>query len=174
MTIKRFLIMQAITGGVVNAILNGPPVLIILREGSRWHLWNSFPSIGLDTCGMAFGVASGTGWLLTKALRKQSAEGKIHLPRGLSSRVKETFGKLPPSALRRGFTLGPLAVLLCALPTIGVLFAAGVETWAPAMIVTYKTLFGFVMGALFTPITALGVMVEEEARPEPAAETVAA
>jgi hypothetical protein len=173
-TIKRFLSMQAITGGVVNAILNGPPVLIILREDSIWHLWNSFPSIALDTCGMSFGVASGTGWLLTKGLRKQVADGKLHMPRGLSSEVKGAFGKLPPSALRRGFTLGGLAVLLVALPTIGVLFATGLKTWEPATILTYKTLFGFAMGAVFTPLTALGVMVEEETRPEPAAETVAA
>jgi hypothetical protein len=174
MTIKRFLIIQAISGGVINAILNGPPVLIILREGTTWHLWNSFPSIGLDTCGMTFGIASGTGWVYTKALRKQAADGKVSLPRGLPPRVKRAFEKWPAPALRRGLFLGGRALLLCALPTIGVLFASGVETWGPGLILTYKTLFGLVMGALFTSLAALGVMVDEEAGPEPVAVTVAA
>jgi hypothetical protein len=86
--------------------------------------------------------------------------------------VKEDFGKWPAASLHRGFNLGGLAVLLCALPTIGVMFAIGVETWGWETIVAYKTMFGGMMGAVFTPLTALGVMVEEEARPQLAVEAV--
>jgi hypothetical protein len=166
MTIKRFLIMQAIWGGLLNAVLNGPLVLIVLRPGETWHLWNGFPSLVLDTLGMSFGVAWGTGWLFTNGLRKQVAEGKVKLPRGLSARVKEDFGKWPAASFARGINLGGLAVLTCALPTIGVLFASGVQTWECWTIVAFKTLYGGVMGSVFTPMTAVGVMVEEEARPQ--------
>jgi hypothetical protein len=172
MTIKRFLIMQAIWGGVLNAVLNGPPVLIILRPGDSWHLWNGFPSIALDTLGMSFGVAFGTGWLFTNGLRKQVVSGKVQLPRGLPPRIIEDFGKWPAASLPRGFNLGGLAVLACALPTIGVLFLSGVEAWGWQSVVTYKTLFGGVMGAVFTPLTAVGVMAEEEVRPQPPIEAV--
>lgn len=170
MTIKRFLIMQAIWGGVLNAVLNGPSVLIILRPGDTWHLWNGFPSLALDTLGMSFGVAWGTGWLFTNALRKQVAEGKVRLPRGLPTRVKQDFGKWPAASFARGFNLGGLAVLGCALPAIGVLFMGGVETWGWQTILAYKTLYGGVMGSVFTPMTAVGVMVDEEARPQPVLE----
>lgn len=170
MTIKRFLIMQAIWGGLLNAVLNGPTVLVVLRPGDTWHLWNSFPSLALDTLGMSFGVAWGTGWLFTNGLRKQVAEGKVRLPRGLSERVKTDFAKWPAKSFARGINLGGLAVLACALPTIGVLLAAGVETWGWQTIIAYKTLYGGVMGSVFTPMTAVGVMAEEEARPQPALE----
>jgi len=164
MTIGRFLINQMIAGGIINAVLNGPPVLLVLTETTRWHLWKGFPSIALDTCGMAFGVSWGTGWILTTALRKQVAQGKITLPRGLPDKIKADFGKWPHSAFHRGINLSGLAVFLGALPTIALLAALGVSEWGPSTIVTYKTLFGLVMGAIFTPLTAIGVMVEEERR----------
>lgn len=170
MTIKRYLIRQAVWGGVLNAVLNGPPVLIFVHGDTTWHLWKGFPSLVLDTLGMAFGVAWGTGWLFTNALRKQVAEGKVVLPRGLPARVKEDFAKWPAASLHRGFNLGALAVLAFALPAIGVLFATGVQTWGWWPIVLYKTVFGGLMGAVFTPMTAVGVMVEEETRPQPALE----
>jgi hypothetical protein len=164
MTIKRFLLSQAIAGAVINAVLNGPPVLLVLTETTKWHLFKGFPSIALDTLGMAFGVSWGTGWILTTALRRQVAQGKIVLPRGLPEKVKADFGKWPASAFHRGINLSGLAVLACALPTIGVMVALGVSEWGPSTIVTFKTLFGLVMGAIFTPLTAIGVMVEEERR----------
>lgn len=165
MTLQRFLIGHAITGGVINAILNGPPVLLVLPEGATWHLWRGFPNLAFDTLGMSFGVAWGTGLVLTTVLRKQVAQGKVTLPTGAPERAKLDLGKWPASALKRAFNLGGLAVLACALPTIALLFLLGVDTWTPTAIVTYKTLYGLTMGAIFSPIVALGVIVEHEVSP---------
>lgn len=172
MAIKRFVLMQALFGGVLNAVLNGPTALIILREDTTWHLWKSFPSLVLDTCGMAFGIAWGTGWLLTTSLRKQIAAGKVAVQGELPARVKEDFSKWPANAFQRGLNLGALAVLVFALPVIGVMFVSGVESWGWEKILLYKTLFGGVVGAVMTPMVAVGVLVEERARVEVAAPVV--
>lgn len=165
MAIKRFVAMQALGGGVINAVLNGFPALLVMSEETKWHLWNSFPSLVLDTIGTAFGVAWGTGWLLTIQLRKQVAAGKITLParEEFPARVQEDFGKWPASSFHRGFNLGALAILAMALPMIGALVAMGVESWGRWPVFVFKTVFGAVVGAAFTPLVAVGVAVERPA-----------
>lgn len=165
MTTKRFILAQAIGGGVINAVLNGPPLFLVMNADSKWHLWNSFPSLLLDACGMAFGVAWGTGWLLTVQLRKQVAAGKITLPARseFPERVQTDFGNWPASAFHRGFNLGGLAILACAVPVLGVMFASGVESWGLWPVFWFKTVFGAAVGAVFTPLTAVGVAVERPA-----------
>lgn len=165
MATKRFVLMQALGGGVINAVLNGFPALFIMGEETRWPLWNGFPSLAIDTCAMAFGIAWGTGWLLTTSLRKQVAAGKVTLPARdqFSARAQKDLGNWPASAFHRGFNLGALAVLLIALPVIGLMFAAGVESWGREAVFAFKTAFGATVGALFTPMVAVGVAVERPA-----------
>lgn len=163
MAINRFVAMQALGGGAINAVLNGFPALLIMGAETKWHLWNSFPSLVLDTCGMAFGIAWGTGWLLTIQLRKQVAAGTMKMParENFPARVREDFGKWPAAAFHRGFNLGALAILALALPVIAVMVATGVESWGREAVFAFKTLFGAAVGALFTPMVAVGVAVEQ-------------
>jgi hypothetical protein len=165
MTTKRFVAMQALGGAVINAVLNGFPALLIMGEDTKWHLWNGFPSLVLDTCGMAFGIAWGTGWIVTSQLRKQVASGKVTLParEAFSARAQKDLGNWPASAFHRGFNLGALAVLLFALPVIGMMLATGVESWGRWPVFVFKTVFGAVVGAVVTPMVAVGVAVERPA-----------
>ena len=163
MAIKRFVVSQAVWGGILNAVLNGPPILIFLSEDTAWPLWRGFPSLVLDTLGMAFGIAWGIGWLNTLALRKQIASGKVIVATELSAHWKRELGKWPESAMHRGINLGGFAVLLFGLPATGLMFAAGVKSWGAWPIVVFHTVFGLVLGAVFTPVTAVGVVAEERA-----------
>lgn len=161
MAMKRFVVTQALWGALLNSILNGPPILLFLPDDTSWHLWRGFPSLILDTIAMAFGIAWGIGWLNTIALRKQIAAGKAEVVTGLSERWQIEFGKWPRSAMHRGINLGGFAVLLFGLPMIALLFAFRVESWGPWGIMVFHTVYGLVLGAVFTPVTALGVVAEE-------------
>lgn len=163
MTIKRFIVQQAIAGGVINAALNGPAGLLLLHGDATWPLWG-LPSLSFDTGAMAFGIAWGTGLLLTPSLRKQIASGKVAVPE-LSAHWRGEFAKWPASAMHRGINLGGLALLAFALPAVLVMLACGVEAWGRGPVTLYKALFGLVVGAVVTPITALAVVAE----PQPAA-----
>ena len=161
MAIKRFVVVQALWGALLNSIFNGPPILLFLPDDTAWHLWRGFPSLVLDTLAMAFGIAWGIGWLNTLALRRQIASGKAEQVTGLSPHWQAEFGKWPRSAMHRGINLGGFAVLLFGLPMIGLLFAFGVQSWGPRGIMVFHTAYGLVLGAVFTPVTALGVAAEQ-------------
>jgi len=93
MTIQRFVVQQAVAGGLINAVLNGPIGLLLLQGDATWPLWG-LPSISFDTCAMAFGIAWGTGLLLTPSLRKQVASGKVAVPE-LPAGWREALSKWP-------------------------------------------------------------------------------
>jgi len=168
MTLSRFIVRQTIGGGVINAVLNGPVAIVIMREDTTWHLWRGFPSLVLDILGVAFGIAWGTGWLFTPQLRKQIASGRLVAPEVPAS-WRVAFSQWPASSMHRGINLGGLAVLVFALPTIAALFWLGVESWGRWPVIAFKTAFGLVIGAVFTPLVAASVLAE----PPPVIEAIA-
>jgi len=158
MTLKAFITQQAVGGAIINAVLNGPIGLLLLQADTKWPLWG-LPSVSVDTCAMAFGIAWGTGWILTPQLRKQIASGKVVVPR-LPQQLREDFHKWPLSGMQRGLNLGGFALLLFALPAVLGMMLFGVESWGREPITVFKTVFGFVVGSVFTPVTALAVAAE--------------
>lgn len=160
MTLKAFIIQQAVAGAIINAVLNGPIGLLLLQGDAKWPLWG-LPSISFDTCAMAFGIAWGTGLLLTPSMRKQLASGKVSLP-PLPESWNVAFSKWPKTPMQRGMNLGALALLGCAFPVIGVMAAIDLQPMGRIDVTIFKAVYGSIVGGIFTPLVALGAVTDEE------------
>jgi hypothetical protein len=167
MTLKAFITQQMIGGAIINAVLNGPIGLLLLQGDTKWPLWG-LPSISVDTCAMAFGIAWGTGFLLTPSMRKQIASGKVVLP-PLPQSWSIAFSKWPAKAMQRGINLGALALLFFAFPVIAVMAGIDQAPMGRVEVTIYKAVYGLIVGGIFTPLVALGAAADEErARVAPA------
>lgn len=141
---------QALGGAVVNAAINGGIGYALLAGGKSLPLWG-LPSVAFDLAAMAFGIAFGTGLIVTAQLR--ALENKGHLrPPVLSEAVREGFAKWPDAIMHRAINLGVLGVICFApLPLLGLwLFAP--DGLDQAGLTWFKGTFGAVEGAVVTPI----------------------
>jgi hypothetical protein len=156
MTLKGFITQQAVAGALINAVLNGLFAYAALQGAATWPLWG-LPSIFVDTLAMAFGIAFGTGLLLTPQLRKQIATGKV-VPPELPARWHQSLSQWPVSALQRGMNLGVVGTVIFSVPVIALFVAFDFSSIGRDGLAIYKALFGLVEGGIVTPIVALGAV----------------
>lgn len=165
MNLKTFIIQQAIVGAIINAIINGAFGWVGMPDGHSWPLFG-LPSLSVDIVAMAFGIGFGTGLVLTPQMRKQLVSGKVKPP-ALPAHWVTAFGRWPASGTRRGVNVGVLAILICALPVIGILYATSFQTIDRANLAAFKAVFGAIEGAVVTVLLALAVVGDAQ-RMQPA------
>lgn len=144
---------QSALGAIINAVLNGGFGYLVLAAGERMPLWG-LPSASADLLAMTFGIAFGTGLGVTTHVRSLVLKGRLQSPQ-LESRFTEAFAKWPPAVFRRSMNLGVLAtVIFSPLPFL-VLWLAFPDGLSRPELVVFKTVVGFIEGALVTPVVGL-------------------
>ena len=149
--------LTAVVAGIINALINGGLGWLVLPAGKVLPLWG-VPGLGADTLAMAFGISFGTGIAVTPQIRAQLRSGKL-LAAPISPRWRAEFERWPSSIWRRSINLGLVSVPLFAPLPLLALWAFGVQGAAQLEFASYKALFGFVQGAIVTPVIAMGAMV---------------
>jgi len=158
---RKFSLLQTALGaGVINAVLNAPLAFVFVREGAALPLFG-LPGIAADLVGMAYGIAFGTGLVVTLQTRSALRRGRLLLPE-LSERVRASLERWPPSALRRGINLGVLSILFFVPLPLLALYVLGVHGLDRSALIWFKGSFSFVEGALVTPIVVIAAGVPTE------------
>jgi hypothetical protein len=160
MNLKTFIIQQAVAGAIINAVLNGLFGWFSLPGDRTWPLLG-VPSLSIDIVLMTFGIAFGTGLVLTPQMRKQIASGKVQPP-ALPMTWLEGYSRWPASGFRRGLNLGVLGVVVCALPVIGILVLADLEDVARGDLTAFKAIYGAIEGGVVTPLLAAATVSDAQ------------
>lgn len=154
----------ALLGGLINAVINAAIGFVIVPPGERLPLWG-IPSVALDTVAMAFCIAFGTGFGLTRQLRAQRRAGKLHPPSAPRDGSVWTrgFERWPASLLHRSVNLGVLATLVFVPPALLALWWLVPGGFERSGLTLYKGAFGALAGATLTPFIGLGAFWGPEA-----------
>lgn len=154
---RRFLIRDALViAAIANAALNAlfawaftlgedsvPLIAVPLVEG---------PSVIVDTVGTFFVLTFLTTLAITTGVWRELRAG--HLPR-LRHAPGSFADRLPDTRLRRALRLGLLCMLVLGPVAAIVLAAFDYGDLAIGEFVTYKAIFGVLLGALVTPLIAM-------------------
>ena len=164
---RRFLVRDALViAAIANAALNAllawvftlgedsvPLIAVPLVEG---------PSVITDTVGTFFVLTFLTTLAVTTGVWKEMRAGHLtrlrHAPGSFAER-------LPDTRLRRALRLGLLCMLVLGPVAVIVLAALDYGDLAIGEFVTYKAIFGVLLGACVTPLIAL-VAFGDEPPPE--------
>jgi hypothetical protein len=168
---RRFLIRDAvIIAAIANAALNAliawlttlgedeiPLAAVPLVEG---------PSVIADTVGTFFVLTFLTTLAITTAVWKEMRAGHLtRLPLGRGSFAE----RLPDTRLRRATRLGLLCMLVLGPLAVAVLLLFDYGDLSIGEFVTYKAIFGVLLGALVTPLIAMVAFGDVPPPEEPAA-----
>jgi hypothetical protein len=169
---RRYIFWQAIFGAaIVNLVLNaGIAWLSVQGEDSvpRWAVpILDRPSTITDTVGTFFILPLLTTLIFTTLARRDIRHGKVE-SLGWTRASHPFLSRLPVPTLRRGLMLGAITTALLAPPAVLAIVAIGVGDLSVGEFVTYKAVFGIVLGLVVTPIVALWALAEAPA-PESAA-----
>jgi hypothetical protein len=150
-------IATAIGAGIVNFVINAPIGWLIVPASARLGVW-TVPGVALDLWFTAYGVAFGTGLVVTPQTRKQVASGQL-LPPELPAPMRNHFARWPRNTLLRANNLGMLALaIFLPLPVLA-LYLFNVQPLDRLHVTLLKGTFAFVIGALATPIIAAAATV---------------
>lgn len=155
--------------GVVNALINAGLGYLALPDGKHLPFFG-LQSLSADFVAMAFGIAFGSGLVVTPLTRLELRAGKL-LPPAVPPRWERALSNWPKSLLRRSLNLGVIGVLLFAPLPLLVLWAAGVEAVDRLTFTALKGGWAFVEGALITPPIAVAVLLEAGAETRAAGAT---
>lgn len=166
---RRFLIRDAlIIAAIANAALNAlfawlftlgedevPLVAVPLVEG---------PSVIVDSVATIFVLTFLTTLAITTAVWKEMREGHLtRIPHGAGSFAE----RLPKTRLRRATRLGLICMLALGPLVAAILALFDYGDLSIGEFVTYKAIFGVLLGTLVTPLIAL-VAFGDEPPPEEA------
>ncbi len=149
----------ALGAGVVNALINAPLALVLLKPGASLPLWG-LPGLAADLVAMAFGISFGTAIVVTLQTRNRLRRGKL-LPPAIPPRLRASLERWPRSLPRRAWNLGVISVLLFVPLPLLVLWASGVPGLERTSLGVLKGCFSFVQGGLVTPLVVVAALVPE-------------
>jgi hypothetical protein len=152
------LIPNMLLAGIVNAIINGGTGWLVLARHPQLSVWG-FPGVALDTIAMAFGIGFGTALVVTPQTRSLLLKQRL-ATHPLSTRFRTSFEKWPRSILRRSLNVGVVGVIVFAPWVLLWLWAASIQVFDRSQFALLKGLFGFVEGALVTPLVVVAAMVD--------------
>jgi hypothetical protein len=148
---------SAIGAGVVNFVINAPIGWLIVPASGSLGVW-TIPGVALDLMFTAYGVAFGTGLVVTPQTRKQVERGQL-IPPALPDRLRNHFAGWPRTTLIRANNLGMLSVaLFLPLPLLA-LYALHVQPLDRLSVTLLKGTFAFIVGAVVTPFIAAAATV---------------
>jgi hypothetical protein len=102
-----------------------------------------------------------TSLIFTAVARRELRHGRVE-PLGWTWSPKSVLRRLPKGTLRRGTALGALCLAALGPPAVAVIVAFGVGDLSIGEFVTYKAIFGVVLGIVVTPIVGLWALSEAE------------
>ena len=143
--------------GIANALINAPLGWFLLKPGAILPLWG-IPCIAADVVAMSFGVAFGTALVVTPQVRKRYERGQLRMP-ALSPRLRAIYFNWPENLFHRSFNCGLLGVALFAPLPLLALWGSGSRRLRHAAFALFKGVFGFVEGAIVTPLIAAGALL---------------
>lgn len=150
---RRFWVVeQGLVPCVFNFLLNFGIAYAIFRSAESVPLLGQSSIVG-DTVITSFLLPFATCLIVTGAIQKQIAAGKLAVRASAPSAGLAAFfaarGKTS-----RGVLIGAAAIVLCALPTLFVLSAAGVEELARNSFLWFKAGYAGALAALAQPAIA--------------------
>jgi hypothetical protein len=161
---RRFIFWHAIVGAaIVNAILSGLIAWLSVRNEDSVPQWAAplvdKPSTIADTLGTFFILPLLTCLIFTAVARRELRHGRVP-PLGWDWSPKSVLRRLPKGTFRRGVALGALCTAALGPPAVAVIVAIGVGDLTVGEFVTYKAIFGVLLGFVVTPIVALWALSE--------------
>lgn len=149
--------LTAVVSGIINVVINAPLGWLLVQEGALLGIW-TLPGVAADVVATTFGIAFGTGLVVTPQIRKQVAGGQL-LPPVLAERWRTMFAGWPASLMVRAFNLGVLGVLIFAPLPLLALYVLDVQPLDRVGVTLLKSTLAFVEGALVTPVIAAAATV---------------
>ena len=163
---RSFIFWHAIIGAaIVNAILSALIAWLSVRKEDSVPRWAAplidKPSTITDTLGTFFILPLLTCLIFTAVARRELRHGRVK-PLGWSWSPRSVLRRLPRGTLRRGVALGALCTVALGPPAVALIVALDVGSLSVGQFVTYKAIFGVILGMLVTPIVALWALSEVE------------
>jgi hypothetical protein len=163
---RRFMFWHAIVGAaIVNAVLSALIAWLSVRNEDSVPRWAvpvlDKPSTIADTVGTFFILPLLTCLIFTAVARRELRHGRV-TPLGWTWSPKSVLRRLPRGTFRRGVALGALCTAALAPPAVALIVILGVDDLSVGEFVTYKAVFGVILGLLVTPIVALWALSEAE------------
>jgi len=163
---RRFMFWHAIVGAaIVNLILNALIAWLSVRSEDSVPRWAvplvDKPSTITDTVGTFFILPLLTCLIFTAVARRELLHGRV-TPLGWTWSPRSVLRRLPRSTFRRGLALGALCTAALGPPAVALIVILGVDDLSVGEFVTYKAVFGVILGMLVTPIVALWALSEAE------------
>jgi hypothetical protein len=163
---RRFMFWHAIVGAaIVNLVLNALIAWLSVRNEDSVPRWAvpllDKPSTITDTIGTFFILPLLTCLIFTAVARRELRHGRV-TPLGWTWSPKSVLRRLPRKTVRRGVALGALTTAALAPPAVALIVILGVDDLSVEEFVTYKAVFGVLLGMLVTPIVALWALSEAE------------
>lgn len=163
---RRFMFWHAIVGAaIVNAILNALIAWLSVRNEDSVPRWAvplvDKPSTITDTVGTFFILPLLTCLIFTAVARRELRHGRV-TPLGWSWSPKSVLRRLPRGTFKRGAALGALCTAALGPPAVALIVIIGIDDLSVGEFVTYKAVFGVILGILVTPIVALWALSEAE------------
>ncbi len=163
---RRFFFWHAIIGAaIVNAVLSALIAWLGVRNEASVPRWAAplvdKPSTITDTVGTFFILPLLTCVIFTAVARRELRHGRV-TPLGWAWSPKSVLRRLPKGSLRRGLALGALCTAALGPPAVALIIVLGVGNLSVGEFVTFKAIFGVVLGMLVTPIVGLWALSEAE------------
>jgi hypothetical protein len=163
---RRFIFWHAIVGAaIVNLVLNALIAWLSVRSEDSVPRWAvplaDKPSTITDTLGTFFILPLLTCLIFTAVARRELRHGRI-TPLGWAWSPKSILRRLPSGTVRRGLALGALCTAALGPPAVALIVVLDFGDLSVGEFVTYKAIFGVVLGMLVTPIVALWALSEAE------------
>jgi hypothetical protein len=157
---------HAIVGAaIVNFVLSALIAWLSVRSEDSVPRWAvpllDKPSTIADTVGTFFILPLLTCLIFTAVARRELRHGRVS-PLGWSWSPKSVLRRLPRRTFRRGLALGALCTAALGPPAVALIVIIGVDDLSVGEFVTYKAVFGVILGMIVTPIVALWALSEAE------------
>jgi hypothetical protein len=164
---RRWIVLNALLAtAVINLALNAAIAWLSVRGQTEVPLWarplSKTSTIG-DTLGTLFLLPLVTCVLCTTAVWRELRNGALApLPGTLP--YERWLAGLPPARLRRGIAFGGVVFIALAPPVTAALAVIDLGSLTTGQFVLFKTAFAIALGALVTPVIALGAMTDQLSR----------
>lgn len=151
---RRYLFLeQGVGGAVVNLLINAGIAALLFRGHAIVPLWGQ-QSVAGDTVGTTFLLPLLTCLIVTPLARHQVRAGRIAAI-DWTSESHPMLGWLPGGTVQRAVMLGVICTVIVAPLAVSALSALHVTAMSFWHFLTFKAIFGALLGAAVTPVIAL-------------------
>jgi hypothetical protein len=163
---RSFMFWHAILGAaIVNLVLSALIAWLSVRNEDAVPRWAvplvDRPSTIADTVGTFFILPLLTCLIFTAVARRELRHGRVK-PLGWEWSPRSVLRRLPRTTWRRGVALGALCTVALGPPAVALIIALDVGDLSTGEFVTYKAVFGVLLGIVVTPIVALWALSEAQ------------